>query len=359
MNRKIVCNTLPLYQNAPVALDLFKESQEAIFQALKKYDGQKYMLIGKDTLELEIPKEIHKIVVKENSGFAFANESALIKVLEGEKPIPSQPNHKQQNQEFYVVSPEELLEGDTKRIYIKTNRSTQSYSVPKAISPRELLQFAGAAESGKGLYFGYPMGLFVGENMYDEKMDLITDYVEIIQKEDCILHALTRIMEGFYKESCGRCVYGYEGLAQIKMILNDITLKKSRLSDLDLLLELARVMEQQSLCEIGSTGATTVLTALESFREEITEHITKKTCRAGVCSKYVTYHILPDLCIGCGDCLDACEEDAILGKKKFIHVIDQDECTQCGKCRNVCEESAIVMAGADKPKGPKKPMPCK
>ena len=73
----------------------------------------------------------------------------------------------------------------------------------------------------------------------------------------------------------------------------------------------------------------------------------------------MTYHIIAANCIGCGECLDVCEDDAILGKKKFVHIIDQDECIQCGKCMEACEEEAIVLAGAVKPRCPKKPIPCK
>lgn len=43
----------------------------------------------------------------------------------------------------------------------------------------------------------------------------------------------------------------------------------------------------------------------------------------------MTYHILADQCTGCGDCMDACEDDA------------------------------IVRAGAEKPRCLKKPIPCK
>jgi NADH-quinone oxidoreductase subunit F len=118
-------------------------------------------------------------------------------------------------------------------------------------------------------------------------------------------------------------------------------------------------MKIQCLCDIGSATASSVITAFDSFKEEIEGHITKKACKAEVCSKFVTYHILPDKCTGCNECQDACEDDAILGKKKFIHVIDQDECIQCGKCLKACDEEAIVKAGAIKPKGIKKPMPCK
>jgi len=118
-------------------------------------------------------------------------------------------------------------------------------------------------------------------------------------------------------------------------------------------------MKRESLCEIGQSAANTVLTAIQNFRQEIEEHITKKSCQSGVCSKFVTYHILQDLCNGCNECVDACEDEAILGKRGFIHVIDQDECTQCGKCVEACEEHAIVRAGVIKPRCPRKPIRCK
>ena len=71
----------------------------------------------------------------------------------------------------------------------------------------------------------------------------------------------------------------------------------------------------------------------------------------------MTYHILPTKCVGCGECVDACEDEAILGKARFIHVIDQKACTQCGRCVSACEEGAIIMAGADKPRTPPRPIP--
>ena len=94
-----------------------------------------------------------------------------------------------------------------------------------------------------------------------------------------------------------------------------------------------------------------------AFGDEIEQHFTKKVCPAGECKAYMTYHILPTKCVGCGECVDACEDEAILGKPRFIHVIDQKACTQCGKCVSACDEEAIIMAGADKPRTPPRPIP--
>ncbi len=158
---------------------------------------------------------------------------------------------------------------------------------------------------------------------------------------------------------CGKCVFGYEGAAQLDMTLTDITMKKSRSTDLEQLRKLCRLMSTQSMCEEGAELAKTVLAVLEKYEADFVDHIAKRSCRAAVCKRFITYHILADKCIGCGDCLDECEDDAIEGRKKFIHVIDQDECTQCGKCMEACEEDAIVIAGPVKPRCPAKPIPCR
>ena len=50
-------------------------------------------------------------------------------------------------------------------------------------------------------------------------------------------------------------------------------------------------------------------------------------------------------CDGCGDCLDACPEDAIEGKPGFIHMLDESMCEKCGMCAEVCPQRAIVAGG--------------
>lgn len=185
-----------------------------------------------------------------------------------------------------------------------------------------------------------------------ERMDALTN-------KDCPVEALHQAVVSHKCRDCGKCVFGYEGATQLEMILNDFTLKKGKSTDIALMTELCGLMDKQVLCEDGQELDRGVLDALERYRSDFEDHASKKGCRAGVCKKFMTYHILADKCVGCGDCMDECEDDAILGKKKFIHVIDQDECTQCGKCMEVCDEDAIVMAGAVKPRCPKKPIPCK
>lgn len=355
----LVCNTVPVYEEAPVSLLLLKEKQEQILSLLQADEKQKcFLIVPEKQSDIKVPSKVTLIRAKQDSGFTYGNYSALLKVVEGEKAIPYTVNVP--DEERQVVSAEELLGVQTKKVYIAGNaKDIGMHEFNKNVTPRIILESCQSKGKFKGMYFGYPMGLLIDEGKLDEEILLTTDYIEILDETDCVLHFLLKTAERFQRESCGRCVFGHEGITQICTILTDITLKKGKQMDLDLLTELCANMMEQSLCEIGTTAAHVVSSAFFCFRNEIEEHITKKRCKAGACAKYVTYHILADLCTGCNECEDECEEEAILGKKKFIHVIDQEECTQCGACVEACEEDAIVRAGAVKPRCPKKPIPCK
>jgi len=363
MSEYIICNLIPTYQEAPVSLELLSKQTTRMIALLKANPSEKkYIVLNKEDKdiqmcleELEAIQEITLIEVKEKGGFVYGNKTAVEKMVHGEKPLPTGIGTN-----LPVYSLEELLALEEKTFFIGGNAKNKGkYTFNKTIKPRIILEQCGSLKEFKGMYFGYPMGKIINAGQLDEELVVTTDYIHIFDETDCILNELVKIAVRFGKESCGRCVYGYEGVTQINMILSDMAQKKGKSEDIELLMDLCNVMKTQALCDIGSSAATTVLTAFQNFKEEIEEHITKKNCKTAVCEKFVTYHILPDLCIGCTDCMDACEEEAILGKKKFIHVIDQEECTQCGKCVSACEEGAIVKAGAIKPKGPKKPIPCK
>jgi NADH-quinone oxidoreductase subunit F len=203
------------------------------------------------------------------------------------------------------------------------------------------------------------MGLVIGTERFEKELEVTTDYIRLFDEQDCMVDQLVSIAEKYGKEMCGHCVLGYEGVGQFNMILSDISQRKGKSGDIELLLDLCGEMQKHSLCDIGIAAARTIHSAIQNFREEIESHITSKICKAGVCSKFITYHVLADLCKGCGECQNECDNDAIMGKKNFIHVINQDECVQCGDCIKICEYSAIVKAGSVKPRCPKEPIPCK
>ena len=145
----------------------------------------------------------------------------------------------------------------------------------------------------------------------------------------------------------------------MREIVTDATRGKSKRGDLDMLREVGVAMQLGAACAFGRTAPNLVLSAMEKFPEEFEAHMKRKLCRALVCTRYVTFHILPDKCDGCGECVNACPEDAIEGGRQKIHVVDQDACEKCGKCWEVCNglRQAVVKAGAIKPRTPKRPVP--
>lgn len=53
-------------------------------------------------------------------------------------------------------------------------------------------------------------------------------------------------------------------------------------------------------------------------------------------------------CVGCGDCFNVCEFDAIR-IVKGVAVIDRDKCVQCMKCINTCPKKIIELVPYDAP----------
>jgi ferredoxin len=52
----------------------------------------------------------------------------------------------------------------------------------------------------------------------------------------------------------------------------------------------------------------------------------------------------PDLCIGCGTCVDACPPSAI--RIDEIAVIHKDVCTGCGECVEACPRGVLSLVEA-------------
>jgi NADP-reducing hydrogenase subunit HndC len=198
----------------------------------------------------------------------------------------------------------------------------------------------------KAVQTGGPSGGCLPEGLLDTPVDfdelakvgsMMGSGGMIVMDEDTCMVDIARYFVNFLcEESCGKCVPCREGLRQMLIILNNICSGKGREGDIEFLQEIAEVMQDASLCALGTTAANPVLSTIKYFRDDYEAHIREKRCPAGVCKDLTAYYILPEKCQACLICARNCPTGAIIGKKDVVHVIDQAKCTKCGTCLEVC-----------------------
>lgn len=69
-----------------------------------------------------------------------------------------------------------------------------------------------------------------------------------------------------------------------------------------------------------------------------------QACSKNGTSPIGVYDICQNTCIGCGDCLKVCNDDAVILPELSTYRIDVEECTECGKCKSSCKYGAIKIA---------------
>ena len=117
---------------------------------------------------------------------------------------------------------------------------------------------------------------------------------------------------------------------------------KGTMETLDELKRLSNVIKDTALCGLGQTAPNPVLSTLNAFWDEYVAHVTDHTCPAGQCRKLLRYSINADKCKGFTLCARTCPNNAIIGKVKEPHAIDQDKCIKCGACMEKCKFGAIT-----------------
>ena len=245
--------------------------------------------------------------------------------------------------------------------------------VPLGISLRDIIYQVGGGIVGgkqfKAVLTGGPSGGCLPASL----LDLPVDYESltkagsimgsggmVVADEDTCMVDMARFFLSFTQaESCGKCVPCRVGTRQMLTILERITQGEGQVGDIEHLEQLAQLIKSTSLCGLGQTAPNPVLTTIRYFRDEYEAHIYEKRCPALVCSKLVSYYILPDKCEGCGICFRNCPVQAISGGKRMVHVIDQDKCSKCGTCLSLCPErfKAVVKVSGKEMDVPSEPVP--
>jgi NADH:ubiquinone oxidoreductase subunit F (NADH-binding)/Pyruvate/2-oxoacid:ferredoxin oxidoreductase delta subunit/(2Fe-2S) ferredoxin len=166
----------------------------------------------------------------------------------------------------------------------------------------------------------------------------------IVMDQDTCMVDLARYFLDFLKgESCGQCSPCREGIKQMLDVLSDICEGRGKEGDIELLEEIGSMIQKFSLCGLGTSAPNPVLTTILYFRDEYEAHIQDKKCPAGVCKPLFHYEVDEKACTGCHVCALKCPQEAITGKKKEVHILDQDKCVKCGICYDACKFDAVVV----------------
>ena len=164
----------------------------------------------------------------------------------------------------------------------------------------------------------------------------------VMDETTCMVDVARFFLDFTVDESCGKCTPCRIGTRRLLEMLDKITSGNGTLEDLDKMEELCKYIQANAMCALGQTAPNPVLSTLKYFRDEYEAHVVEKRCPAGVCKNLMHYEIQPDKCRGCTLCARRCPANAITGKVKEPHVIDQSKCIKCGACMEGCKFSAIV-----------------
>jgi len=207
----------------------------------------------------------------------------------------------------------------------------------------------------KAVQIGGPSGGCLPENMLRTPVDfdslrqagavMGSGGVIAMDEDNCMVDTAKFFLDFIQKESCGKCSTCRIGTKHMLDILEDITVGKGSIEDIDWLVELGEDIRGGSLCGLGRTAPNPALTTIRYFRDEYEAHILEKRCPALVCKELIAYYILPEKCErACEHCVLSCPVKAISTDAKGIKVIDQSKCTKCGSCQLVCppEYNAVI-----------------
>jgi ferredoxin len=187
--------------------------------------------------------------------------------------------------------------------------------------------------------------------MAEENEKKVGDIKKEADEIRCPVKAALYYTEEFLEgPMCGKCFPCEMGAYEAKLRLQNIVSGSGTESDIQALGTIASEMLDISRCKRGKDTAQFILDWIntEAFRDHIDGRCPEKECTA-----LLTYRIIPEKCIMCGLCQEACKSNAIVGEKKSPFLsgylpfeIVQKRCRKSGECIKVCPVDAIEIIDA-------------
>ncbi len=170
------------------------------------------------------------------------------------------------------------------------------YELPMGTSLKDIIyDHCGGMKDGRKLKAVIPGGIstpvFPADSI-DVAMDFVampkagsmlgSGAVIVMDESVCMVKVTYRALKFFEHESCGKCVPCREGTDWLRKILERLENGFGREGDIELLSDVANVMNGRTFCPLGDGAAGVVLAMIKHFRSEFEEHIKNKECKLSI-----------------------------------------------------------------------------
>ncbi|KAF0241539.1 MAG: NADH-quinone oxidoreductase subunit NuoF [Sediminibacterium sp.] len=95
----------------------------------------------------------------------------------------------------------------------------------------------------------------------------------VLDEDQCIVKNTYTLARFYRHESCGQCSPCREGTGWMEKILKNIDSGNGKMSDIDLLWDIQRKIEGNTICPLGDAAAWPVAAAIRHFRDEFEWHV--------------------------------------------------------------------------------------
>jgi len=95
----------------------------------------------------------------------------------------------------------------------------------------------------------------------------------VYDEDDCMVRNTWNLTRFYRHESCGQCSPCREGTGWMEKVLYRLEHGLGKLSDIDLLVRIAKNIEGNTICPLGDAAAWPVASAIRHFRQEFENHV--------------------------------------------------------------------------------------
>ena len=95
----------------------------------------------------------------------------------------------------------------------------------------------------------------------------------VLDEDQCVVRNTMTLARFYHHESCGQCSPCREGTGWMERILKKIDNGKGEMKDIDLLWDIQRKIEGNTICPLGDAAAWPVAAAIRHFRDEFEWHV--------------------------------------------------------------------------------------